>query len=406
MTDTSTDLYLKKTILFEIDKNKFSFDVAQDLFSSNVIDFGTQRLLRTLLTSNIGNFDKILDLGCGYGPIGIILKKLNPESVVHMIDIDALALDYSNHNAKLNGVEDIKIYGSLGYENVKSKDFDLIVSNIPAKVGKQALSHMILDARFHLKSDGLVAVVVIDAIVDYVRDILKSNEHVKIIFEKSWPGHTVLHYRFIGNFSNLSDNQLSGVEVYDRTQNDLIINKHTASVVTTYNLPEFDTLNFETQLLLDNLLHTLQFHPLDVAVFNPGQGYIPVAISKITVLNKLILIDRNLQALEISKRNLLLNNFSLDKISLFHQTGIKLTENDKVDCLIGVVPEKQNDMVYRTIANQLYLDLHPTAISLLVSSSSVISRIEKYIHEANNLTVVLSKKSKGKRVITLKIKNK
>src|SRR5579883_1631240 len=108
------DPYYKKTVKYKLDTFNFQFKVSQDLFSSLEVDHGTQRLLRTLLFEHINQYKKVLDVGCGYGPIGIIMKKLCPEVEVHMVDRDALAVAYAKENAKLNGVsESTYCYGSL-----------------------------------------------------------------------------------------------------------------------------------------------------------------------------------------------------------------------------------------------------------------------------------------------------
>ena len=141
-----TDPYYKKQIPLNYQGKNLVFRTSQVLFSSHDIDVGTKHLLRTLTLENSYEFKKALDLGCGYGPIGIALKSISPDSFVHMVDRDALALDYSQQNMQLNNLNDIKIYGSLGYDNIVDTDFDLIVSNIPAKVGEPVLEHMLLDA--------------------------------------------------------------------------------------------------------------------------------------------------------------------------------------------------------------------------------------------------------------------
>jgi 16S rRNA (guanine1207-N2)-methyltransferase len=82
-------LYFKKEIPFRYKNQQLLFRVSQDLFSSQIIDYGTQRLLRTLNNEQV-HFNKLLDVGCGYGVIGISLKKTNPSAIVHMIDKDML----------------------------------------------------------------------------------------------------------------------------------------------------------------------------------------------------------------------------------------------------------------------------------------------------------------------------
>src|SRR5215208_4474910 len=102
----ATDVYYKKTIPFNFSKQRLQFRVSQDLFSSHDIDVGTRFLLRTLVTSKeLGRPSAILDLGCGYGPIGLTLKSLYPDAVVHLTDRDALAVEYTGQNAVLNGFQ-------------------------------------------------------------------------------------------------------------------------------------------------------------------------------------------------------------------------------------------------------------------------------------------------------------
>ncbi len=402
MDNKNQDPYFKKIISFKHEKEKLNFKVSQELFSSQVIDYGTQRLLRTISTQNLGRFNKMLDLGCGYGPIGISLKKLNPKGEVHMVDKDALALEYSKQNAELNGVPDIKIYGSLGLDDIKDDDFDLIISNIPAKVGDKVLSHMLIDARQYIKEDGLVAVVVIDAITEYTKSALQSNEDIDILFEKSWPGHTVFHYRF--NNNKKLEVPASGFErgIYDRTIKKFQVNSKSFSINTTYNLSEFDTLSFETELLLQNLKAIKKYDIRKAAVINPGQGYIPVALSATTKLDKIILIDRDLQALRVSERSLIQNNFLKENIILLHLVGFTIGEN--VDLIAGVIPDKQENKVYEMIINQTSQQLAPSGLVLFTSNSNVIRKLEQIIRSKKNLTIVHSAKHKGKKVILAKKK--
>jgi len=127
--DFGSDPYFKKDVKYQYRGRTLNFRVSQELFSSQDIDVGTKRLLKTLTDEGFENYQKVLDFGCGYGPIAIALKSACPSSEIHGVDKDALALDYANQNAQINNISDIKIYPSLGYDNVLDDDFDLIVSN-------------------------------------------------------------------------------------------------------------------------------------------------------------------------------------------------------------------------------------------------------------------------------------
>ena len=103
-TAMNNDVYFKKIIEFHAWKQRLEFKVSQDLFSSFDIDQGTKFLLRSIVEANYQKPETILDLGCGYGPIGLTLKSMFKDCTVHMVDIDALAVEYSRQNAKLNGL--------------------------------------------------------------------------------------------------------------------------------------------------------------------------------------------------------------------------------------------------------------------------------------------------------------
>jgi 16S rRNA (guanine1207-N2)-methyltransferase len=155
-----TDAYFHKTVTFRAGKNNLKFRTSQALFSSFDIDTGTRFLLRSIADAGYRP-QQVLDLGCGYGPIGLTLKRLFRESTVHMVDRDALAVDYARQNAELNGINDVEIYGSLGYDDIKRNDFDLVAANIPGKAAPVVMEYLLKEARHYLAPSGLMSIVVV-----------------------------------------------------------------------------------------------------------------------------------------------------------------------------------------------------------------------------------------------------
>ena len=189
-------MYFKKLLTFRFWRQEIQFRVSQDLFSSHQIDAGTQFLLRAIKDLNQGQFSKILDLGCGYGPIGLTLKKLSGTACVHMVDRDALAAEYSRQNADINGLSGVSVYGSLGYDDVRSRDFDLIASNIPAKAGQVVISHLLRYSVHYLRPGGVVVVVVVAPIERMVDEVLRNSPGISLLFKRSRRGHIVFGYQF------------------------------------------------------------------------------------------------------------------------------------------------------------------------------------------------------------------
>ncbi|OHA18521.1 MAG: methyltransferase [Candidatus Taylorbacteria bacterium RIFCSPHIGHO2_01_FULL_46_22b] len=145
-----------KTRLHGMDLN---FHATWGLFSPEQIDEGTEMLVNAV---NPKETDLILDLGCGYGAIGVTLAKLVPQGSVDMIDKDFVAVEYAKKNATLNNVSNTQSYLSNGFDQVpQEKKFDLIISNLPAKISKEYFWILLAEAHEHLKVGGELYVVTI-----------------------------------------------------------------------------------------------------------------------------------------------------------------------------------------------------------------------------------------------------
>ena len=98
------------------------------LFSPKSIDRGTLAMLSVL---NLKEDDKVLDLGCGYGIVGIYAAKVIGAENVVMTDIDSIAVELARENAALNGVSQIKVVQGDAYESIEDNDFTVILTNPP-----------------------------------------------------------------------------------------------------------------------------------------------------------------------------------------------------------------------------------------------------------------------------------
>ena len=140
----------EKTIEFTFNNKQYKFLTDNGVFSKDGLDIGTEVLLKALNFENIKG--DVLDLGCGYGPIGIILSK-NTTAKIDMIDINDRAISITKKNITLNKATNIDVFESDGYENVKKK-YDYIITNPPIRVGKEILYKILKEAKEHLKPDG------------------------------------------------------------------------------------------------------------------------------------------------------------------------------------------------------------------------------------------------------------
>ena len=165
---------LKKDIVLDIElfDSKLKLHTRWGTFSPRAIDDGT-KLLMKYFSADID--DICLDLGCGYGPIGLALAKHCSRGQIHMVDKDFVAVELANYNAKLNNIVNAKAYLSDAFLQVPCDiKFNQIVSNIPAKVGREQLSMILYDALDALKPGGVITVVTINGLKDFIKNNFKS----------------------------------------------------------------------------------------------------------------------------------------------------------------------------------------------------------------------------------------
>lgn len=142
------------------------------IFSPREIDAGTQLLMKYI---EIEADDDCFDLGCGYGPIGLAMAKLAPNGKVLLGDKDFMAIEYSNKNARLNNISNAQAVLSNGFQHIdRTARFNVIASNVPAKVGKEMMSLMLHDAHHHLKDDGKIYLVTVNGLRQYMKRNLKE----------------------------------------------------------------------------------------------------------------------------------------------------------------------------------------------------------------------------------------
>lgn len=137
---------------------KFRFQTDSGVFSKGDIDFGSRLLVETYEDSSIDG--PVLDVGCGYGPIGMAIAKAFPQKEVHMVDVNTRAIELAKKNAEKNSIENVKIYESDGLSAVAENDFSAILTNPPIRAGKETIFRFYEEAYDKLKQGGSLWVVI------------------------------------------------------------------------------------------------------------------------------------------------------------------------------------------------------------------------------------------------------
>lgn len=147
----------ERIIEYEIKGKTLSFISDNGVFSKNHIDSATELLVKTIYDEVNG---KILDVGCGYGVIGITLATNNKVTEVTMIDVNHRALELAKRNSLRNKVEEkTKVLESNGFEQIKEK-YDAVVTNPPIRAGKLVIYQIYADAKEHLLDGGVLYIVI------------------------------------------------------------------------------------------------------------------------------------------------------------------------------------------------------------------------------------------------------
>ena len=122
---------------FTLRGHTFTFETDAGVFSKSEVDFGSRVLIDTFEMPEVEG--DVLDVGCGYGPIGLSIAKANPERFVHMMDINTRAIALAEKNAQVNGVQNVRIFESDGLASVGNVKAAAILTNPPIRAGKETI---------------------------------------------------------------------------------------------------------------------------------------------------------------------------------------------------------------------------------------------------------------------------
>jgi len=360
------------------------------LFSYHHVDEGTLLLLKTLAQQGaVPPAGRVLDAGCGYGPLALALKKFRPELAVTARDRLVLAAAFTAENARLNKLEVDAATGLL-LEDVPGP-WDLIVSNVPAKAGEPVLADFVRRSLGLLAPEGRAAVVLVETLAPWFGAELDKAGAVRL-YEEAGPGYRVFHYR-------AAPGQAAPVgaafpAAYERGEVRWAPGSRPLVQKTVFGLPNFDGLDYRLQVSLE-LLEALKPRG-DVLVWEPVQGHLAAwADLQMAPEAVLHLAGNDLLALASAARSVAGRRPQVHPAT--DLSSLALGPGSLGAALVQVHPEPEVPWVEATLAalNRL---LAPGARVLVNGSSTDLTRL---LEHHRGLRKVQDLRTKGWRAVVL-----
>ena len=177
-TQTPGAAHDEKQVIFEVLGLRLQCTTDAGVFSRDGLDMGTRILLEALPPLS----GRILDLGCGWGPVGTALGRKYPDAQILLSDVNERAVELAGRNLRSNGVTNAAVVQGDGYEAVEGR-FDAIVLNPPIRAGKGVIYALFEGARAHMTDGGALYIVIrkqqgAESAEKYLRTLYGSVERI------------------------------------------------------------------------------------------------------------------------------------------------------------------------------------------------------------------------------------
>lgn len=155
----------------------FAFETDAGVFSKSEVDFGSRVLIDSFEMPEVEGC--ILDVGCGYGPIGLSIAKSYPNRLIQMMDVNERAVNLAKKNAELNGVQNVQIYESDALSSVQEEQVAVVLTNPPIRAGKNTIFRFYDEAYEKLADSGELWIV-----IQKKQGAPSTLEHLELKFSK------------------------------------------------------------------------------------------------------------------------------------------------------------------------------------------------------------------------------
>ena len=238
----------------------------------------------------------ILDMGCGYGALGLPIAAHFPNAKVEMVDRDLLAVKWAQKNADENHLKNVSAFGSLGFREIAAKTYDWILCNVPARIGTPFIQNLIEEGNAHLNASGELRVVVINDLVPVLEE-LKNEFHWDLNEVVRGPRHSV----FSMKKSSAQASEANFKTLYLRDQ--IIIEKLTFDRPFDIGGDDQRRLKVSLPILIDALPRAQLNASQTVLCFRGIYGVLPLIMRSRSPDAQILSIDRDLLGTTFTRHN-------------------------------------------------------------------------------------------------------
>ena len=330
---------------------KLQMQIPHDVFSTQRIDEGTLLLLDHLPPREPST---VLDMGCGYGALGLPIAARFKNARLEMVDRDLLAAKWSGENARANGLTNVDAYGSLGYRDLKSSGaaYDWILCNVPARIGRPFIETLLGAGRLRLTPEGDLRVVVINDLVPMLNELKAQH---------SWPLNEVARGPRHSIFSLPAPTGESREDLSEESQ-DLYLRDRVEVGGLALDRP-FDLGGDDPKRLAHGLPALLDSLPKQfsgkVLCFRSGYGQLPLVSRSRWPNAQVVAVDRDLLGTTYVRRNAERLGLGGEKLEVREAPSFPeaIQEGERFDLILGELSPSTGEKVVehelKTIAKAL-----------------------------------------------------
>lgn len=341
---------------------RLHLDVPHDVFSTLRIDEGTELLLSHLPERAP---KRVLDLGCGYGALGLPIARAHPDAELLLVDRDLLAAKWSARNAVKNSLSRVQAKGSLGFRDLDPDSrFDWVLCNVPARIGKPFIRNLLEAGIARLSPSGELRIVVIRDLMPVVREIA-SETGLPVKETAVGPRHTI--YTLEAPALPFSP-PVTDPDLYLRDQ----VRVEALTLDRPFDLGGDDPkrLSASLPLLLDTLPR--QTPPESVLVVRSGYGALALVCRSRWKNARITAFDRDLLAEAFTLRNdLKINGQGTLDFRLAPTLGEALKPEDAFDLVLMEVSPPAGEAVFLGEISEVSRILSPAGRALLIAPDKI-----------------------------------